>query len=65
MPENQIYFAGEKSVGIKGNDFTPSGTVREPPAAFSEASLAAVQMGSVRKVLKEVAMASLDSWMRK
>jgi hypothetical protein len=39
--------------------------VREPPAFFSEASLAAIQIGSARKASKLALAAASDLWVRR
>jgi len=52
-------------VGTRNSDFTPSLMVSEPPAFFSEASLAAIQAGSARKASKLALAASSDLWVRR
>lgn len=59
------HFTGEKSVGTKNTDFTPSFTVSGPPAAFSEAARAAIQSGSVRNAANDFAAASRSLCARK
>lgn len=59
------HFTGEKSTGLRKTDRTPSGSVSEPPAAVSDACLAATQSGSARKAVQEDAAAVASLWARK
>ena len=59
------YFTGEKAVGVMKTDFTPSGAVSDPPAAFSEAARAATQTGSARNEAHDFVAASRLACARK